>query len=122
MTDQSVDIVPLVALTVGVIACITDVRTRRIPNLLTFGPPLLAARVSWRDRWSPAVCRPRCSAGSWDGAVPAVLPLGGMGAGDVKLLAALGAWLGPGDTFWLAIYASMAGGVMAVVVALGAAI
>ena len=41
--------------------------------------------------------------------------LGGMGAGDVKLLAALGAWLGPGDAFWLAIYASMAGGVIAVV-------
>ena len=45
--------------------------------------------------------------------------LGGMGAGDVKLLAALGAWLGPGATRsgWR-IYASMAGGVLAVVVAL----
>jgi prepilin peptidase CpaA len=42
-----------------------------------------------------------------------------MGAGDVKLLAALGAWLGPRDTLWIAIYASMAGGVMAVAVALG---
>jgi prepilin peptidase CpaA len=40
-----------------------------------------------------------------------------MGGGDVKLLAALGAWLGPGDAVWLAIYASIAGGVLAVVVA-----
>ena len=44
--------------------------------------------------------------------------IGGMGAGDVKLLAALGAWLGPSAAFWMAIYASMAGGVLAVVVAL----
>ena len=44
--------------------------------------------------------------------------LGGMGAGDVKLLAALGAWLGPRDALWLAVYASMAGGVLAVVLGL----
>lgn len=37
----------------------------------------------------------------------------------MKLLAALGAWLGPGDTFYLAIYASIAGGVLALVVSLG---
>jgi prepilin peptidase CpaA len=43
--------------------------------------------------------------------------LRGMGAGDVKLLAALGAWLGPGNVFWLAIYTSLIGGVMAVAVA-----
>ena len=44
--------------------------------------------------------------------------LGGMGAGDVKLLAALGAWLGPTGAFWLAVYSSMAGGLMAVMVSL----
>ena len=44
--------------------------------------------------------------------------LGGMGAGDVKLLAALGAWLGPAGAFWLAIYASIAGGVMALAVSM----
>ena len=43
--------------------------------------------------------------------------LGGLGAGDVKLVAALGAWLGPGDTFWLAMYTGVAGAVMAIVVA-----
>jgi prepilin peptidase CpaA len=41
-----------------------------------------------------------------------------MGAGDVKLLAALGAWVGPREAFWLAIYTSLAGGVMGIVVAL----
>jgi prepilin peptidase CpaA len=44
--------------------------------------------------------------------------LGGMGAGDVKLLAALGAWLGPVDAVWMAIFASIAGGLIAVVVSM----
>ena len=36
----------------------------------------------------------------------------------MKLLAALGAWLGPMDTVWLALFASIAGGVIALVVSL----
>jgi prepilin peptidase CpaA len=43
--------------------------------------------------------------------------LGGMGAGDVKLLAAFGAWLGPMGALWTALWASLAGGVFALVVA-----
>ncbi len=41
-----------------------------------------------------------------------------MGAGDVKLLAALGAWVGPATAVWMALYAGIAGGVFAVVVSL----
>jgi prepilin peptidase CpaA len=43
--------------------------------------------------------------------------LGGLGAGDVKLLAALGAWVGPTDALWIALYTGIAGGVLALVVA-----
>jgi prepilin peptidase CpaA len=39
-----------------------------------------------------------------------------MGAGDVKALAALGAWLGPGLTVALFCYMAIAGGVMALAV------
>jgi prepilin peptidase CpaA len=42
-----------------------------------------------------------------------------MGAGDVKLLAALAAWLGPMDAVYLALFTSMAGGVAAVALAVG---
>ncbi len=45
--------------------------------------------------------------------------LRGMGAGDVKLLAAVGAWLGPSQVAIVALAASLAGGVIAIVVALG---
>ena len=41
-----------------------------------------------------------------------------MGAGDVKLLGALGAWLGPAAVVWVALFASIAGGVIALIVAI----
>src|SRR5690606_20016960 len=48
-----------------------------------------------------------------------IFALRGMGAGDVKLLAALGAWLGPGPIVWVALFSLVAGGVIGLLVALG---
>ncbi len=45
---------------------------------------------------------------------------GGMGAGDVKLGAAVGAWLGATTTFHVLIVASLAGGVFALILILAA--
>ena len=45
-----------------------------------------------------------------------LLPLysiGGMGAGDVKLMAGVGAWIGPWLTLWAFVSSAMAGAVMA---------
>lgn len=106
-----------VAICVAFIACVTDVRAQRIPNLLTFGAALAALIVHGVDAGRAGV---GMAIGGWVSGTALFLPfflLGGMGAGDVKLLAALGAWLGPHDIFWLAIYASLAGGVVAVIVA-----
>ena len=110
--------VTVVALTVGLLACVTDVRTRRIPNVLTFGAAGAALLV---HGFTGGFAGLGTSAGGWLLGALLFMPmfaLGGMGAGDVKLLAALGAWLGPRDIFWVAIYSSLAGGVMAVAVAL----
>jgi len=41
------------------------------------------------------------------------------GAGDVKLLAAAGALLGPTDTLYAFLYTAIAGGVLALLVAVG---
>ena len=41
--------------------------------------------------------------------------MGGMGAGDVKLMAAIGAWLGMPLTFYVFVASSLAGGLYAVV-------
>ena len=100
------------------LACISDLRTRRIPNVLTFSAAASALIF-------------HLATGGWNAAVWSVaglvvgallffpmFALRGMGAGDVKLLAALGAWLGPGQVAVVALATSIAGGVIAVVVAL----
>ena len=60
------------------------------------------------------------AAAGWAAGVALFFPvfvLGGMGAGDVKLLGALGAWLGPVAAVWVALYSGVAGGVMGLLVA-----
>ena len=107
-----------VALAISGVACITDLRSRRIPNVLTFGAALAAVVFHGVTGGSGGVA----SAGTgWlVGVAVFFLPftLGGLGAGDVKLLAALGAWCGPATTVWLAVYTGIAGGVLALGVAL----
>ncbi len=46
-----------------------------------------------------------------------IFALGGLGAGDVKLLGAIGAWLGPSVVLRVALYSTMAGGVLALALA-----
>jgi prepilin peptidase CpaA len=107
-----------VALGVAVAAVVSDLATRRIPNLLTFGAALLAvAAHGYAAGWTGA----GMSLAGWLLGVAFFFPvfaLGGMGAGDLKLLGALGAWLGPAAAAWVALYSGVAGGVMAVFVAL----
>jgi prepilin peptidase CpaA len=104
---------------VSVLACVYDGRFRRIPNWLTLGAAgaaLVFFFVTGGLRGAGA------SLAGWAIAAALFLPffaLGGLGAGDVKLVAALGAWFGPRDALWLSAYAAIAGGVAAIVVAVG---
>jgi prepilin peptidase CpaA len=107
-----------VVVVLGVAASWCDLRTKRIPNLLTFGGAALAIVYSVIAHGLGGLW---ISVGGWLVGAAVFMPffaLGGMGAGDVKLLACLGAWLGPAAAAWVALYAAVAGGVMAVGVAL----
>jgi len=102
-----------------VIALYTDLRWRRIPNGLTV---------------TAAACAFFChvlAGGVQDGGLFALkgllagiglflVPflLGAMGGGDVKLFGALGAWLGLGGILTVALFAAVAGGVMALTILL----
>lgn len=111
---------PLVAsLVVAAIGCLTDLRMRRIPNVLTFGAAAGAAGFHFSAAgfaglgWALA---------GWAVGLVMFLPifaLRGIGGGDVKLVAALGAWIGPGAAVWLALWAAVAGGPLALLVAFG---
>ena len=107
-----------VVLILGGLACVWDLRARRIPNLLTFGGAALAIAYSL---WTSGFGGLLTSVGGWAVGCALFLPmfvLGGMGAGDVKLAACLGAWLGPMPAVFVALYSAIAGGVMALAVAL----
>ena len=103
-------------LTIASLACVTDLNSRRIPNGLTFGAALLGFLYQFLSGGFDGLGQ--AAAGWVVGAAIFIVPfaLGGLGGGDVKLLAALGAWLGPADVVWLALYTGVAGGVMALVV------
>ena len=96
------------------IATFTDLRSRRIPNWLVF--PFMAAGFgvqAWFHGWHGVI------QGLEGFALGAVLfgvlaVMGGMGMGDVKLLAAIGAWIGPAQLMLALVITGLAGGVMAV--------
>jgi prepilin peptidase CpaA len=103
---------------IGVVAAtIVDLRTRRIPNALTatmagVGIGLAAAGLS-------GISVGAALAGILVGfalMMPGHL-LGATGAGDVKLMAAVGAIVGPGLTVTAFLFTALAGGVLAVAVA-----
>jgi prepilin peptidase CpaA len=110
----------VVVLAISLAGCVTDLRSRRIPNILTVGGALAA--LLFHTMTGGITGAGTAAAGWLAGAAVFFLPfyLGGMGAGDVKLMAALGAWLGPPLTIWLAIYTGIAGAVLAMAVALSA--
>lgn len=94
-----------------------DLRTRRIPNWLTVSGALAGLVVNgWLWGWRGAV-----EAGQGLGLALLVYAplvwLRGMGAGDAKLMAAVGALTGPAN--WLAVFAlsGVLGGVLGVALA-----
>ena len=96
---------------------VIDLRVRRVPNALTMTVAMagvaLAATGLGRLGVSAAIL-------GWCAGLALMLPgylLGGTGAGDVKLMAAVGALLGAEGVLWAFLYTTIAGGVIALLVA-----
>jgi len=110
-------VLAIVAVGMGAAAFI-DLRTRRIPNLLTAS--LAATGIGIAAAGFGRVGLGASILGCLLG-LAFMLPghvFGATGAGDVKLLAAAGALLGPSDTVYAFLNTAIAGGVLALVVAL----
>jgi prepilin peptidase CpaA len=106
---------PVVVL--AVLAARADVRSRRIPNALT-GPAIALALLAHLAFEGPAGLR---------GSLAGMLLAGGLllpgwlwrftGAGDVKLMAAVGAWLAFPQALIATLLTLIAGGIVALVIA-----
>ena len=99
-------------------AVVIDLRSRRIPNLLTATMAVLGLGLAATGYSSVTVA---ASVGGMVLGLVLMLPghaLGATGAGDVKLMAAVGAIVGPGLVFPAFLFTCIAGGVLAVAVAI----
>jgi prepilin peptidase CpaA len=96
-------------------ACWCDLRTRRIPNALTFPAAALGVIAATAAHGGQGAIA--SAAGLLVGLLLffPLFALKGLGAGDVKLLGALGAWLGASVVLGVAFYTTLAGGVLAIV-------
>jgi len=96
-------------------AAVIDGRTLRVPNWLTFHFLIAGLIVAFLRGGSSLLLTSLAGAGV---GLVTLLPLyciGGMGAGDVKLMAALGAWIGPWFTLWAFVSTALMGALMSVV-------
>jgi prepilin peptidase CpaA len=101
----------------GASSAAIDLRVRRVPNPMTLGITAVGLILAAFQATSVTI------GGALVGLVlgfALMLPghvIGATGAGDVKLMAALGTLLGPGRTGSAFMYTAIAGGVIALVVA-----
>jgi prepilin peptidase CpaA len=95
------------------VATCTDVRSRRIPNWLVLPFLLSGIAVScWLHGWH-GLGQSSAGFGMALLVYGALFWMGGMGAGDVKLCAAIGAWIGPNQLLVALVMISLVGGAMA---------
>ena len=102
----------------GVAATVIDIRQRRVPNVLTMGLASLGLVFAMAGLGDVTLGG---ALGGLGLGLALLLPahvFGATGAGDVKLLAAFGALLGPASVFDAFLRAAILGGVMALGVAL----
>ncbi len=95
-----------------------DLRSRRVPNALTIAVAALGLALAATGLGSQTLAS---SLGGFAAGLLLMMPghvAGATGAGDVKLLAAIGTLLGPRGVFFAFLYTSIAGGALALMVAM----
>ncbi len=109
-------LVPLIVVSAAVlVAAVIDFWKFKIHNLLTF--PLFLSGVLYHgvNEGGAGMAESLVSALFGIGVLIVFYAMGGVGAGDVKLLGAIGAWLMMPLTFWVFMASSLAAGLYALV-------
>ena len=106
----------VLALLTASIGLLTDLRTRRIPNWLTASALIGGLVVNLLVGGPPGVLSALEGAGLGFVLLIPFYAIRAMGAGDVKLLAALGALLGPQTLLVAAAAGALVGGLMSLII------
>jgi len=109
----------------SLIAALTDLRKFKVHNVLTL--PLLLSGLLYHSivgglsdaGWTAGFLNSLLGVLCGSGILLLFYLMGGMGAGDVKLMAGIGAWLGVQFTFYVFLASSLAAGFYAVVLVVG---
>ena len=118
MLKPSETVVVLTVVTSGTASAVVDLWMRRVPNPLTLGTAALGVILAASHQSGVTVQE---ALAGFSVGVLCMLPgylIGATGGGDVKLFAAFGTLLGPRATGFAFLYTVLAGGVIAVAVAL----
>jgi prepilin peptidase CpaA len=110
------DLIFPLLLSLGMAGC--DLKTRRIPNYLTLSGALGGLGFQLGYHGLPGLLDGLAGLGVGFFLLLGPYLMGGMGGGDVKASAALGAWLGLWRAFALFVYMGLAGGLIILVVLL----
>ena len=119
MMDLSAQtVLMMTVMTLVIIAAVIDWRSRRIPNFLTFGGTLAGFALQAGFNGLDGI---QAAFGGWAVGFALLIPgyaLGQTGAGDVKLMASAGTFLGPGATLVAALASIIIGALVSLAVAL----
>ena len=111
-------VVSFYVLLIAAIACVFDVKSARIPNWLTMSAVIVGLIFHTFSRQAQGFGVAAMGLTLGVAVFFPLFALRAMGAGDLKLLGALGTWVGPVAVLWVALYAAIAGGVLAILVML----
>jgi prepilin peptidase CpaA len=106
----------IVLTSILIVAAIIDIRVQKIPNMLTF--PAMVVGLTYHsvaNGWSGLIFS---SEGLAIGIAIFLIPymMGGMGAGDAKLMGVVGAMIGPKGIVIACLFTAIVGGVYALIV------
>lgn len=129
--ESTLILLAFAALVIAAVAC--DLHSRRIPNGLVLAGMVLGLFLQTVAPTGGGLFTGATGGGL--GPTQALLgaaaglalflpmyALRALGAGDVKLLGMVGTWLGAGPVAWVALWTLLAGGVLALAVALGSGV
>jgi prepilin peptidase CpaA len=102
------------AVLVALGGAVSDIRSARIPNRLTYSALLAALSLRFALLGLSGLKSGAVGMLVAGGLFCVLFVLGAMGGGDMKLMAAVGAWVGSTQVMTLILAAALAGGVLAI--------